>query len=246
MAGIHKCVQVDGVCMPIDGRMFMNLHARLPLAVPDYSQHSDEQLFELWREGDRQAAGALFDRHHASIARFFSFRLGPDTSDLIQRTFLALIEGAERYRGDVGFRGYLFGIARNVLLRELRERSYKRARFEFDPSTTSIAALDPSPSSVLAVKLRYRLLLTALRELPVDVQIMLELHYWEKMKIDDIALSLDMNKNTVRTKMRRGREKLEAHMQRLRESGPEIVARDSVYDLGEWAASVREGSQSQG
>lgn len=209
-------------------------------AVSKRDERSDEELLELWRGGDREAAAALFDRHHARVARYFSFRLGGDTSDLIQRTFLALIEGLDRYRGDMGFRPYLFGIARHVLLRAIRERSYHRQRFEFDPSVTSIAAVDPSPASVLSVKQRYRLLLTAMRALPVDVQIMLELHYWERMKVDDIALSLDMNKNSVRTKMRRGRERLKAEMERLAAAGADVVGEDSVYDLREWAEDLRD------
>jgi RNA polymerase sigma-70 factor (ECF subfamily) len=148
-----------------------------------------------------------------------------------------LLEGVDRFRGDVDFRAYLFGIARNKLLRELRDRVRDRDRFELDPSKTTMAAVDPSPTAVMAAKLQHKLLLAALRQLPIDVQIMLELHYWEKMKIDDIALVLGKNRNTVRTRMKRGRERLEVEMARLAESPQELET--TLGGLEKWAQRLR-------
>jgi RNA polymerase sigma-70 factor (ECF subfamily) len=198
---------------------------------------SDAELLFAWQQGDTRAAGTLIARHHTSIARFFSNRLGPDTEDLVQKTFEGLLEGIDRFRGDTDFRAYLFGIARNKLLRELRDRVRDRDRFELDPSETTMAAIDPSPTAVMAAKLQHKLLLAALRQLPIDVQIMLELHYWEKMKVDDIAVVLGKNRNTVRTRMKRGRERLEVEMVRLAESPQQLET--TLGGLEKWAQRLR-------
>jgi RNA polymerase sigma factor (sigma-70 family) len=202
---------------------------------------TDEQLLRAWQANDRRAGAELFNRHHRSIARFFAHKLGPDTDDLVQATFMGLVNGLEHYRGEAGFRAYLFGIARKQLLRGIHERV--RARERVDPSETSLAALDPTPSEQRAIREQHKLLLAALRRLPIDTQLMLELHYWEQLAIKDIAIALDLNVNTVKTRMRRGREQLEAEMAELAESG-ELLA-STIGDLAGWAARLRDDLRSE-
>ncbi|MCA9699807.1 MAG: RNA polymerase sigma factor [Myxococcales bacterium] len=196
---------------------------------------SDEQLLVAWKAGDQAAGMALVRRYDRSVARFFAYKLerGPESEDLAQATFLAVLSGD--FRGESSFRTYLFAVARNQLLRCIRERVRDRQRF--DPSETSIAALELSPSAVLVVRQRNRLLLLALRRLPVDTQIMLELHYWEQMKIKDIAEVLELNINMVKARMKRGRERLEREMEALAESKEQLeTTRD---ELSNWAERLR-------
>ena len=63
----------------------------------DASAPSDEALLDRWREGDKQAGAILIDRHHESLARFFMTKLGPEADDLVQATFLGLLEGATEF-----------------------------------------------------------------------------------------------------------------------------------------------------
>ena len=201
-----------------------------------YEGVSDEELLIAWKQGEQNAGAALLMRYHHNVARFFIHKLGNDSEDLVQATFLGLLEGFDRFRGESSFRTYLFGIARNKLLMAITERVRDRKRF--DPGVTSIAALDLTPTKQRAIRDQQKLLLAALRSLPLDVQIMLELHYWERMKVDDIAEVLDMNRNTVRTKMRRGRQRLHDEMQRLSDS--KQLLETTLDGLAKWAARLRE------
>jgi DNA-directed RNA polymerase specialized sigma24 family protein len=54
---------------------------------------TDIELLEAWRGGDRRAGEQLFERHYAAVARFFRNKLEFGVDDLIQRTFLACVEG---------------------------------------------------------------------------------------------------------------------------------------------------------
>lgn len=204
--------------------------------MPAYDTMSDTELLDAWKANDQQAGAVLFKRYYVNVARFFAYRVGPDSDDLVQETFLGLLARYEHFRGDASFRCYLFGIARNQLLQYIRDRVRDRDRF--DPGEMSIAALDPSPSMVLRVKDDQKLLLAALRRLPIDVQIMLELHYWEKMKIKDIARVLEKNENTVKIQMKRGREKLDAEMEALAESKAQLQT--TISGLSKWAAQLRD------
>ena len=204
--------------------------------MSDYASMADRELLEAWKAYDQRAGATLLRRHHTSVARFFAHRLGPDSEDLVQATFLGLLESLDRFRGESSFRTFLFAIARNQLLTAIHDRVRDRDRF--DPGQTSIAALDPSASALMVAKTEHKLLLAALQRLPIDVQIMLELHYWEKMKVREIAEVLGMNLNTVKTQMKRGRQTLHEELEALAESRDQLET--TVHGLSKWAARLRE------
>ena len=199
-------------------------------------RRTDEQLLEAWADGDQRAGAALVARHYEAIARFFAHRLGPDFEDLVQETFMGFARGLQSFRRDCSVRIYLFKIARNKLLMAIRNRVRDRERF--DPSETTMADVDPSATAVLAAGDDQKLLVAALRSLPIDVQIMLELHYWEQLKIHEIAEILDMNINTIKAKMMRGRKQLHEEMERLADSKDQLET--TLNRLSQWVVQLRE------
>ncbi|MCA9685442.1 MAG: sigma-70 family RNA polymerase sigma factor, partial [Myxococcales bacterium] len=177
---------------------------------------SDLALLDAWRDGDQRAGNELFNRHFDSICRFFANKAPNEVDDLIQRTFLACVESRDRYRGEASFRGYLFGVARNVLRRYYRDKRYHDARF--DPLVVSVHDLGPGPSLLIADKREQEILLAALRRLPMDHQITLELYYWEHMQAREIAAVFAVPEGTIRTRLRRARQLLVREIEALAES----------------------------
>jgi len=164
---------------------------------------TDDELLVAWRAGNSKAGAALFERHWHSITRFFSTKVGPAREDLVQQTFLACIESQQRYRGDANFRTYLLGIARFILLRHLR--SERRVPQVFDPASMSLAASACSYTSVVFARREHARLVAALQTLPLDTQTTLELHYWQGLKICEIAIIMECPINTIKARLRRGR-----------------------------------------
>jgi RNA polymerase sigma-70 factor, ECF subfamily len=90
--------------------------ARQPTAVTSAGSAagSDEALMQRYRRGDDQAFQELYERHRASLRRFVR-RLSPataDTEEIAQETWMAVIQGRDRYRPQARFVTYLFSIAR--------------------------------------------------------------------------------------------------------------------------------------
>ena len=191
-------------------------------------QAGDAELVARWREGDRRACEALFGRYHDGVARFFRSKAPSHADDLVQQTFLRAFEGVERLRQPDRFRSFLFAIAYNVLREHLRELGRGPAPLE----STRAIDLDPSPSSLVAAREDRRLLLAALRQIPLAHQIALELHYWEQLTAAEIAEILDAPLGTIKTRMRRGRELLEQEIERLGRS-PELITA-SLATLEAW------------
>lgn len=132
---------------------------------------SDFELLDAWKAGNTTAGDRLFRRHFEAIARFFRNKVRDDLEDLIQQTFLGCLEGRDRFRGQVPFRGYLFGVAHRVLGTYLRRKYRERDRIGLDE--VSLNDLDPGPSLMLARRREHQLLLQALRELPIAQQVAL-------------------------------------------------------------------------
>ena len=138
---------------------------------------SEIELLRAWASGDAKAGDRLFVSVFPLLVRFFRNKVpGPEMEGLVQKTMMALVEKHERFRGDSSFKTFVIGMGRIELLRHLRSR-HRREQREVDLEAVSIADLDPSPSQVSAQRAEQRLLLEALRRIPVELQLVLELFY---------------------------------------------------------------------
>lgn len=196
----------------------------------------DLELLVAWRAGDRQAGGTLLDRHFAAVRRFFRTKVGDDHEDLVQRTFTRCVEVQVRFRAEGSFRSYLFAIAHNVLREHLRVRR-RDARVE--PDSESVADLGlPGPSTFAAARREQQLLLQALRRLPINDQIVLELFYWESMTSAEISAVLDLPDATIRTRLRSARQRLRGFIDEL---ARDVRERQSTIDgFDHWVGELRE------
>lgn len=210
--------------------------------VYDRGVIADFDLLDAWAAGDRNAGGQLLTRHFRTVFRFFSNKVSLGTEDLVQQTFLACVETHTRFRRDASFRAFLLGTARNVLYNELRRRRRKDDRLDF----TSVSAMDlaPSPSSIVADKLDQRLLLEALRTIPIDYQIALELQLWEELTGPEMAEILELAEPGVRSRLRRAKEALREQITRLQRSAGRLESTDA--NLEQWAASLRDAAGGNG
>jgi len=93
----------------------------------------------------------------------------------------------------------------------LRGRQRDGARLDFQLS--SIADLVSTPGTRIARNQEHRRLLEVLRQLPVEQQTLLELHYWEDMDISALAEVFEMPHATIRTRLHRARKALREKME---------------------------------
>lgn len=196
----------------------------------------DVVLLDAWKAGDRKAGATLFERHYPGVLRFFHNKAGDHGKDLIQRTFLRCFEARDRIEPGSNFRAYLFGVARNVLLEHFR--SVKRDGERLDEMLTTAADVSPhpTPTSFLSRKREVRLLLAALRRIPIELQITLELYYWEHMSAGEIAAVFAVPEGTIRTRLRRARQLLERE---LAQTATPAELASTMSGLEGWAAEIR-------
>ncbi len=176
---------------------------------------SDQELLEAWSRGASQAGTQLYKRHFDLLFRFFSSKITNETlvDDLVQQTFLACLEQRERLSSITGFRAYLLGIARRRLMRFLRG-SYReqRALSAYGPC---IDDLMPSLGSALSLRTEVQAIAAAIRRIPVDLQIPLELYYHESLRIQEIAEILQVAPGTIKSRLSRARSALARAVEQL-------------------------------
>jgi len=193
----------------------------------------DAQLLEAWRGGDQQAGRQLFERYFRPLNRFFRSKVGDDAQDLVQKTFLACVEGVDGYRSEGSFRSWLFAVAYKQLCKYYRERSNHNAHF--DIANVTAHDFDSTPSRVLARRHEEQLLVEALRKIPVDLQVAVELRYWQQMSEAEIAATLAIPVGTLKSWFRRARRLLAEQL----EAEPSAATGDELGSLEDWAAQLR-------
>lgn len=196
----------------------------------------DERMLRAWGAGDRSAADALLARHFMAVFSFFRTKTDLSTAeDLTQRTFMACLEGHTRFREGGNVRAYLLGIARN----ELRQQIGRHARSSsVDLSAISARDLRTSPSGHVARGEEQQVLLEALRRIPLEFQITLELFYWEELTGPEIAEVLGVAVGTVRSRISRAKDHLEREIAKVAQS--ERIERSTMDHLDRWVRSIRD------
>jgi RNA polymerase sigma-70 factor (ECF subfamily) len=197
---------------------------------------SDAELLRAWQDGDPKAGNHLVRRHFEALFRFFRSRVDEGVADLVQQTFLGCAESRDRLSDGADFRPYLFGIARNKLLMHMRGQR-RRGRVIAEGASSPEPA-GPTLSRLIGGREEQRLLLRALRRLPVDLQLALVLSYWEGLTMQQIGDVFGIPAGTAKSRLHHARELLKKEIVDLAPSSD--TAEVTVVDLERWARGLRD------
>jgi RNA polymerase sigma-70 factor (ECF subfamily) len=166
-----------------------------------------EALVERAQAGDRDALGAIYDRLAGRVYRFALFRVGSpaDAEDLMQRTFLKMIEALPRYRQrGLPFEAWFFRLARNSVIDHLRARRTHRPLESIAEVHSPL--LSPEASAELAVE--FRRLEEALRRLTPIQQEVIGYRFMAGLGAREIGLVIGKREGSVRALQFRALEAL--------------------------------------
>ena len=107
-----------------------------------------------------------------------------------------------------------------------------------DLSERSLADLQPTPSRYAAEKEEHRLVADAVRNIPLDLQIVIELHYWEDLTTAEIADVLSIPVGTAKSRLRRAREAVEAKLRAAKPS-PKVL-QSTLAGFDGWVTDLQD------
>jgi RNA polymerase sigma-70 factor (ECF subfamily) len=171
---------------------------------------NDCELFRSMMSGDEEALAMLYSRRQAGIYRFALQMSGSQAvaEDVTQEVFLFLIKGAHVFdpeRGSVS--AFLFGVARNHVLRRLRGEQFlipMGEDFEEDNSFEQTVA-DPGPLDDLTRAETIETVRRAILSLPEKYREIVVLCELQEMSYAETAEILGCALGTVRSRLHRAR-----------------------------------------
>lgn len=177
---------------------------------------SDDNLVQMYREGDMQAFDVIFDRHHATVYRWALalLRDAHKAEDLLQEAFAAAVHALPQYEPRGHFRAWLLRIVRNRCLNRIES---ERNRIVIVGSNVlemvEPASAEPTPAEQAATTDAHRMIAGAMAELPARQREALALYALEQMPYDEIAEAMEMPINTVKTLIHRARAHLATRLE---------------------------------
>lgn len=134
---------------------------------------SDERLMEEVRAEQVAAFQVLYDRHHRAVFHFLLRFVGDRQAaeDLLQETFLRVFAHREEYQPRAAFKAWLFTIARNLVLDQLRRQ---RGSPEGEEALETVADPGATPLEQAAAReLGERLQAAVLKLSPTEREVLL-------------------------------------------------------------------------
>lgn len=177
----------------------------------------DDQLMIRLQEGDNAAFDELVDRYQSPLIGFFirNTRDVQLSEDLAQDTLIKLYQQSWDYLPVGRFRGWLFRIARNLLIDDIRRktndalvRAVKRPRDEEDDVLNRIASELTAPEDKADQREVARLVDAGLDLLPEEQRQTFTLHHFGGVSLPEIAQIMDIPLATCKSRLRLAREKL--------------------------------------
>ena len=186
---------------------------------------SDHGLLEAIRAGDEAAFTELVRRYRNQLTNYI-YRITGDYEtavDLTQETFMRVYRAAARYQTSYAFSTYIYRIATNLAISELRRRKRRRlvsltAFFQGREQSGETAELDPPDARplqdhTLVADERRTAVARAIATLPDKYRAPLVLRDIEERSYEEIAAILDMSIGTVKSRINRARNFLRDKLQ---------------------------------
>lgn len=199
-----------------------------PAGELDYATLTDQQVVLLAREGRERAFRELIGRYQRPVFSLI-YRLVRDrekAEDLAQDTFIKVLNAIDRYNPEFKFSSWIFKIAHNTALDQLRKREHEtlsldgsphaRTAAEADASTITPESHDENPEQFTMNRELGSEIEQALGAIRPDYRTAIVLCHVEGRPYEEIADIMGVPLGTVKTYIHRGRRDLMEKLEHLR------------------------------
>ena len=185
---------------------------------------SDEKLMLAYQAGDVRAFEVLVRRHRRPVFNFCLRIVGQRerAEDLVQETFLKMAKNASAFRERAKLKTWMYTIARNLCIDELRKMRHRNAASldrpagpadeDPRPLVDRVASADAGPDRAAEAARLKPLLVEALAALPDEQREVFVLREYAGVPFKEIAEITGTPVNTVKSRMRYALEGLRRYL----------------------------------
>ena len=190
--------------------------------MSDY-ELSDEVLIKKFQDGDINAYNQIVYRYKDRLLNFiYRFLNDLDRSeDLVQDTLLKLYTHKDSYQEIAKFSTWLYTIAANLARTELRKikrrKTFSVSELSRDDREFIISSPDIEPDDENLAQIFEKNVQRALVELPDDFKTIIILRDIQELSYDEISKIVEVPLGTVKSRINRGRVKLQELLKKKEE-----------------------------
>ena len=187
----------------------------------DKFKYSDEKLILRFQEGDINAYNELVKRYKDRLLNFVLryFNNVEQAEDVVQDTLIKLYTHASYYKNVAKFSTWIFTIAKNNALTELRKNKRKKtdSLWTDDGQVIDINSKEESLDSKVQNEIAIDQLNKFLDEIPENFRMAVVLRDFEELSYDEISKILEIPIGTIKSRINRGRIQLAEKMKHFKE-----------------------------
>jgi RNA polymerase sigma-70 factor (ECF subfamily) len=178
-----------------------------------------QQIARGLRQRDVALLHALVGQYQYRLVRYFTYLLGSrdPVDDLVQETWLRILERGHSYDGQSRFEPWLFTVARNLALDSMRKRGVLSldSTDSLEPDLESLSPVSPAPSPFeqAARTQDAQRLARSLQMLEPIYREALVLRFQEDLSLQEMADVIGASVSTVSSRIYRGLAALRAQME---------------------------------
>ncbi|MCB0274307.1 MAG: sigma-70 family RNA polymerase sigma factor [Calditrichaeota bacterium] len=188
---------------------------------------TDEQLIAQFQRGDLQAFDVLVHRYKDQLLNYVFRFVGNrvDAEDIVQETFLRVYKNKHYYKEIAKFSTWVYTIAGNLAKTELRRRKRRKlfsvSNFVNEERDFDIPDPNRSPDQRVDGALKDEIIQKAIDKLPAKFKEVIILRDIQEFAYEEISEILNIPLGTVKSRVNRGRLKLQEDLKFLLEVEPQ-------------------------
>ncbi|REE24342.1 RNA polymerase sigma factor [Winogradskyella pacifica] len=172
--------------------------------------NDDQQLIEAISQGDTKAYAQLVDHYKDMV---FSLALSmlkhrEEAEEVAQDTFIKVFRSLNRFKGDSKFSTWIYRVTYNTCLDRIKKNKKHYNDVEIDTFTFNKISTIDNALDLMIKEEKSVLIKKCIDKLPEETSTLLMLFYFEDLSLDEIAMIVNIETNTVKVKLFRARKKL--------------------------------------
>ena len=187
----------------------------------DKFKYSDEKLILRFQEGDINAYNELVKRYKDRLLNFVLryFNNVEQAEDVVQDTLIKLYTHASYYKNVAKFSTWIFTIAKNNALTELRKNKRKKtdSLWTEDGQIIDINSKEESLDSKVQNEIAIDQLNKFLDEIPENFRMAVVLRDFQELSYEEIRKILEIPIGTIKSRINRGRIQWAKKMKNFKE-----------------------------
>lgn len=190
----------------------------------------DDRIMVRIQSGEPAAFEELVERYQAPLIGFFfrNTRDAQHSEDLTQETLLRVYNQAWDYLPVGRFRGWMYRIARNLLIDNVRRQSHdalvravKANSHSDDDALARLAGEVIPPGETAGHRELAEIVDALLAEIPDEQRLTFLLHHYSGLPLADVADVMETSVATSKSRLRLAREKLQEKLERIGVTAPQ-------------------------